>query len=405
MSTQLHLPPGINYECTGCGKCCGGWVVAMTEEDYDRISQEDWSDIHESYSSRPLFRQLTKREAEGTPYTHKIVSETGVCPFLVNNLCHMHSKRGSTFKPSICQVFPYSFTETPSGVYATVSYVSVGALYNSGLPLAQQEDVLQQKWLEFKQLHPHHKPDWSTTKLTVDQPLNWDDYLALEEKLLEILADTSVSLEQRLIAGSQHLVSHVKGQSLPPSGDVPASDIQVGTAYSAPLKPIDLSLLLTFHKMYFPTKPLKRGEGDFNAMRLAMQHFFGNKLFHLPGRSFALEQLQRVAWPTDPEITGILDRYIYSFVFGKKYFGAGFGQVSVVAGYHHLVLITALIKLQSKASALMRDSSVVNLLDVASTVRQMERQVGETRLGGYAAAAWELLLFAPGRARRLLANS
>jgi hypothetical protein len=45
------------------------------------------------------------------------------------------------------------------------------------------------------------------------------------------------------------------------------------------------------------------------------------------------------------------------------------------------------------------------MLDLALTVRQTERQVGETKLGGYAAAAFEMLLFSPGRARRFLANA
>jgi len=402
---ELHIPEGINYECTGCGKCCSGWAVPMTQDDYERISAADWSSLHESFGTRTLFRQLSKRETQDTPYTHKIVSDTGVCPFLVDNLCHMHSKHGAEFKPSICQLFPYCFSETPSGIYATVSFVSAGVIYNSGKPLLEQRDYLEGKWQEFRKMYPDYKPDWSHTKLTVDQPIAWEEYLVIENRLLAELSDGSRPLEHRMLACSQYLMSQVKRAGAPAT----AADTtlpEAGARLSMdPLNAIDKSLLLTFQRMYYPVKQLKRGEGDFRIPAFLQQHFFGGKSWPLAKQAFKLDELQVMNWPEDDkEINGILERYVYSYVFGKKYFGAGFGQVSVIAGFHHLVLILALIKLQSKASARARGGTV-NLLDVATTVRQTERQVGESKLGGYAAAAWELFLFPPGRARRLLGNS
>ena len=72
-----------------------------------------------------LFGPLKEHEKKDTPYSYRILSEEGTCPFLVNNLCHIHAERGSEFKPSICQLFPYCFNETPTGIYATVSFVSI----------------------------------------------------------------------------------------------------------------------------------------------------------------------------------------------------------------------------------------------------------------------------------------
>src|SRR5438270_2299404 len=111
MMNELHIPEGINYECTSCGKCCGGWAVPMTGDDYARISSEDWTEIEEAHGGK-LFRPLKAHEKADTPYTHKIVSDAGTCPFLVDNLCFIHSKRGAEFKPSICQLFPYCFSQT-----------------------------------------------------------------------------------------------------------------------------------------------------------------------------------------------------------------------------------------------------------------------------------------------------
>ena len=270
-------------------------------------------------------------------------------------------------------------------------------------------------------------PDWSKIKLTVDKPITWEQYLDIEQRLLGILDQRDRPLEQRMLECSTYLVEKARGVGSAGSngtgavdgngtgaggGGTSASRSTAGGAdktsgagaVTAPLKALDLSLLLTFHRMYYPTRQLKVGQGDFRIMALLQQHFGGSKRLQQPKKAYTVEELHAMEWPDDPEINGILDRYFYSYIWGKKYFGAGFGQVSVIAGLHHLILMLCLLKLQSKASARMRDSETVNLLDVASTVRQMERQVGETKLGGYAAAAWELLLFSPGRAKRFLDN-
>lgn len=392
----LHIPQGINYECQSCGKCCGGWAVPMTEADYDRISEVDWQGVNPLAKSKGLYRELKKYESKDTPYTHKIVSDTGVCPFLVDNLCHIHAERGMEFKPSICQLFPYCFTETPSGVYSTVSFVSMGVVYNSGLPLAEQRDQLEKKWQEFRRLYPDYKPDWSHTKLSVDKPIGWDEYLKIENVLLAKLADTSKLLEQRMWECSVFLRAQLSGAGdnaeVPPLKDAP------------PMNALDKSVLTVFHKMYFPAKPPKQGDGDFNISRMIGEHFLGGKRIHLPGESFSIADLAEMPFSDDEEVANLLYRYAFSYVYGKKYFGAGFGQVSLISGFHHIVLMLALTKLHSKALAKMRGAPCVSMIDVAATVRQLERMVGETRLGGYSAAAWEMLLGPGTRARRLLAH-
>jgi hypothetical protein len=382
----------------------------MTEVDYDRISDVRWDDLNANYKGRTLFRELKKHESANTPYTHKIVADGPTCPFLVDNLCFIHSQNGAEFKPSICQLFPYCFSETPSGVYATVSFVSVGVLYNSGKPLADQHDTIEKKWSEFKRLYPDYQPDWSHTKLSVDQPISWEDYLHYENRLLECLNDTSRSLEERLFLGSAYLASVLKERRTSNSDTgatrgITVPDIKLEGATR--LNALDQNLLVIFHNMYFPCRTLKTGQVDFNALRLLNQAFFGKKTLTFPEkRNYSLSDLMEAEWPDrDPEIENLLYRYFYSYIFGKKYFGAGFGQVSLIGGYHHLVLLYALIKLQSRGMALMRGSKLVNMTDVAASVRQSERLVGETKLGGYSAAWWEMMLASPMRARRLLLNT
>ena len=394
----LHLPDEINYECTGCGKCCGGWAIPMTQDDYERISAVNWGEYDDRYKMQDLFRDLKPYESAGTPYGYAIKEGgDGHCPFLKDNLCFIHSKHGSTFKPSICQLFPYCFNETPSGIYATVSFVSMGVVQNSGKPLTEQRDYLESKLREFKTLFPNHHPNWSNLKLAVDKPLSWDEYLEIEEEMLSIWSERDRPLDDRFLAISDMLISKFKGAAvpLPPK---PGS-----------MKALDKNLLVALYKIYFPVKKLGRGEGDFNAGRFAYQTLFEGIFPGLrlksPTRSYSFEELAKIEFPQDKDVEDLIYRYFRSRIFAKLYFGAGFGQLSLITGFHHLLLTYVLLKENSKIVALSRGAGNVSYVDVVVAVRTLEKRLGETSLGGYAAATLELLLFSPGRMRRILANT
>ncbi|MCC6981338.1 MAG: YkgJ family cysteine cluster protein [Candidatus Melainabacteria bacterium] len=394
----LHLPDEINYECTGCGKCCGGWSVPMTQDDYERISAVNWGEYDDRYKMQDLFRDLKPYESAGSPYGYAIKEGgDGHCPFLKDNLCFIHSKHGSTFKPSICQLFPYCFNETPSGIYATVSFVSMGVVQNSGKPLTEQRDYLESKLKEFKTLFPDHHPNWSNLKLAVDKPLAWDEYLEIEEEMLKIWSERDKPLDDRFLAISDMLVSRFKGTTVTP------------LANAGPMKALDRNLLVALYKIYFPVKKLGRGEGDFNAGRFAYQALFegvfpGLKL-KAPTKSYSFEELAKMEFPHDKDVEDLIYRYFRSRIFAKLYFGAGFGQLSLITGFHHLLLTYVLLKENSKIVALSRGAGTVSYVDVVVAVRTLEKRLGETAVGGYAAAILELLLFSPGRMRRILANT
>jgi len=408
VEVELHTPEGINYECTGCGKCCGGWAVPLTSEDYDRISSIDWADELAKFEGEDLFRPLKAYEKANSPYTHAIKEgEDGHCPFLVNNLCFIHSTRDAKAKPAICQLFPYCFNETPSGVFATVSFLSMGAVYNSGKALAEQHEYLKNKYEDFKSLFPDHHPNWSKLQLTVGQAITWEQYLEYENKMLEFLK-AEKPMRDRFLNCSSYLVG--LSRSKPQTEGTTAPPVQDDLDEADSLNRLDRVLVANFHRLYFPVKAIKRGQGDFKVSRLIYEATIGPALgtlrIEVPAGRFALDVLKSVSWPEDDqEIKDILYRYFYSRIFAKLYFAAGFGQLSLIAGFHHLALIYALIRWHAKALALSRDAKTVSLIDVVATVRQLEKRLGETAMSGYAAATIELLLFSPGRLRRLLKAS
>lgn len=398
---EIHIPQGINYDCQGCGICCSGWSVNMTAEDYKRVSSVDWGELKDEYKGKKLFRELKPHEKAGTNYTNRMVSKDDTCPFLVNKLCFIHGEKGGPFKPTICQQFPYAFTETPSGIYATVSFVSMAVLYNQGTPLVDQVDTIKQKYSDFKSLYPHYNADWSKIQLGVQQAMTWDQYLQHEAELMKRICDKSKPLTERLQDCSDYLAGQVTDNSTKAPGSA-ASNTANATPASMALNKYDRHLLAAFHKLYFPRRAYR---ALFNVPRFWIGYWLNlSTVFEFTSDFYAIDQLKEFPFPeNDPEIEDMLFRYIYSMIFGKKYFGAGFGHLSMVTGFNHLIMAYTLARLHARGLAKMRKAPKVSLIDVVATLKALETQMGEIMIGPSAATTMELLLQHASRARRFLA--
>lgn len=397
---ELHIPVGINYDCQGCGICCSGWSVNMTKEDYERVSSVDWGELKPEYK-RKMFRELKPTERAGTNYTHRIVSLDDTCPFLENKLCFIHGQKGGWFKPTICQQFPYNFTPTPSGIYATVSFVSMAVLYNQGTPLVDQRENLEKKLADFRMLHPQYQPDWSKIQLAVELPISWEQYLQHEAALMERISDKSICVSDRLRNCCDYLCQEVDKARALKSGNATPSPSPAPQAAMSNLNKLDKHLISTFHKMYFPKRAHRI---PFNVPKFWLGVWFNSStVFEFASEYYAIDQLKEFPFPeNDPEIEDMLFRYVYSMIFGKKYFGAGFGHLSLITGFHHLVLAYTLARLHARGLAKQRKAPIVSLIDMVTTLKQLETQMGELMIGPYAASTLELLLQSPARAKRLL---
>src|SRR5687767_11107061 len=122
----MLIPEGISYNCQGCGQCCSGWSVGLTEQDWSRVKDIDWGSLHPELAGRELFvHRPAEYEAKTSRYPHYTKErEDGRCSFLINNLCFIHGHLSEPEKPVVCQLFPYTFVATPTGVYAGLVYSS-----------------------------------------------------------------------------------------------------------------------------------------------------------------------------------------------------------------------------------------------------------------------------------------
>jgi Fe-S-cluster containining protein len=388
------IPEGINFECTGCGNCCFNWPVPVTQEDVQRIQLL-------VPGSQPLFRARAAADKKLAVYTHTLEKRAdGRCQFLTDdNRCQLHIDHGPTAKPAMCQLFPYTFTPTPSGIYASVSFASTGVLYNSGSPLAQQGDWLGDRWRLFNSLMPDFKPDWSSLQLADGVALPWAEYLPMEAELLSLFhpshENESTSLLAQMAKASQTAVSRL------PAG----YDVERNLTDARP-KVVDQLLIHYLLDLYFPAAVFSTTAHDLPARDIAAKLVTPpNKVrIECGGKEVSVVKLiDEKLGSLTPECDGLLRRFIYCRLFSKLYCGPGYNNLSVLSGLHHLFFIVALIRMQLKVRAFHQQSETEQFLQLAELVRKAERRLTVVSLSRESATILEVLLTSPERLTRILA--
>ena len=101
-----------------------------------------------------------------------------------DNLCEIHKLEGPGVKPQVCHDFPYRWRDTPSGSYVGLSFVCPAVRGNLGASVEQQRQALTDN-----QARAFNRAAiQSEVQLSRRIRLTWNQYLAVEESLFEILA-------------------------------------------------------------------------------------------------------------------------------------------------------------------------------------------------------------------------
>ena len=379
---NLNIPAGIRFDCSGCGNCCMGWPVPLTPADVSRLDDG---------MAKPLRTTDVRLQA----FTHSLEkSADGRCSHLTElNRCGIHEKRGAEAKPAMCQLFPYSFTETPDGLYAYVSFASSAVLYNTGQPLSEQKETLEQKWRDFQQLFPERNRNWSALQLLDGYPLSWNEYLLIEDRMLNILADKMQdSIMQKLASCSALLV-----RSLPQA----ANPEQFPRVEARP-RIVDQLILKHLWRLYLPFNVFSDRNLDFSARDLMAEIVQAPNVVSITDGDKQMKFQELIECKLglfSDDIEDLITRFIYCRMFAKMYFGPCYGHLSVISGVHHLTFIVALIRLAAKKLKIQKGS--VEFVDVAEIIRTVERRMTQVDLSAESCAAMEVLFSSPSRLARL----
>lgn len=396
--TVLYIPSGINFDCTGCGNCCFHWPVPATDADVERIN------ALVDQANRPNFRVLPDSVDKMKSFTHSLEKKSdGSCQYLDADIrCRLHKNFGIESKPSMCRLFPYTFTNTPSGTFASVSFASTGVLLNSGSPLTSQKEFLEEQLSLFMQLFPN-QPDWSQIQLVDGVSMRWVEFLSIDKVLLENIFPGKALTREVLLAQSRFIV----GKILKP--------VDLDNAHLTRVRPIhiDQILLKLLYELYFVADPYSEGAAQFDHVQfmdlLAQQAPSLSLRFHREGGGTDLVSFKAIndcRFRTNDyeQLEQLLTRFIYCRLFSKLYFGPGFGGLSLLSGYHHLVVLVALMRIHFKMATIC-GADTSDFQWQLEQVRMLERRLTVAGLSREAHAILEVLLQSPARIERILSLS
>ncbi len=399
--SQLHIPEGINFDCTGCGNCCFEWPVPVTRDDFTRIGKYAGE---KSLDSKKLFRVLNVDDDKLKVFSHSLEkrSSDGLCEFLTDEKrCQLHNDLGAEGKPAMCQLFPYTFTQTPTGHYASVSFASTGVLLNSGKPLSEQRDLLTDRFQLFNRLFPSLSLDWSESQLIDGQKISWSDYLTNERPILDRLVKPGESRADRAL--------FEEGERFRKTVSIGAARLDNVAGLTTNPKIIDQVLVRNLLSTYFPKNAYDSASCELDAQSVAREFLEEPKRVLLKHREveYSFQDIVGVRLGRLPDsCNDLIRRFLYLRMFSKLYFGPGFNYLSVVAGIHHLCVLSCLLRIRLKLELLHNRISSPADFDSFSVLvedsRLLERRLTVAYFSQETIAMLEILLLSPQRVERLI---
>lgn len=414
----LLIPEGIRYNCQGCGRCCSGWSVGLTDADYGRVKDIDWGSLHPLLKDKELFIHREEEYKQGsTMYPHFTNPRPdGTCPFLIDNLCFIHGTLSEPEKPGTCQIFPYSYVETPTGVYMGVAYNSMAAVRNLGELLTEQREKLNGYWnITVDHLRKRARPaevsasgvvteaknPFDEVNLTSTVVVPWNEYLFLDNHLCSFFnkaAEENQPFIETVIKGEEiilHAVKLAKEKkslaelaSFDPQAPLPADATASGTNQSIIAMVFYLYLVYpTVRSKYqelWQTKA-KAGFSPTRIMKLAQQisEYAGTGISTIMFKRAPLptigtfnlnKALKYKIEPLTPEINTFFCRWLYLKIFSKTYFGPVAAGAPVLSGYNALVACFLCGMLFAKSEAARRGEHEIRIADLYEAYWRLDRE-------------------------------
>lgn len=430
---KLLTPQDVRYSCQGCGRCCSGWSVGLTEQDYNRVKDVDWKSLHPELAKDELFFHREQEFLAGTAvYPHYTKPNAqGSCPFLIDDLCFIHGHLGGDHKPVSCQIFPYTLAETPTGVYAGVVYTSMAAVRNIGTPLSEQGELLE----HYLQLSIRHKNEtmrpeqtaaqeqkvkeageskstysnpFEVISLTPNCQISWEEYLHIENRIIALLLervrladekpeecnifDTIIQCSDILMQGRKLKLS---GGNIADIANFTPERREVSDI--TPGGPEKMILRMLFYRfLVYPTvrtsdsrvwqmqkdQALKGKNASVTASIFSKYAgaglqtiLFGKAKLPDIGEIVLDQAIQAKLAPLDSESSKLFHRWLYIRIFAKSYFGPAAAGFSVLSGFNCMTAGIISVMLFAKGAALRKKAPAVAIADLYEAYWRLDREL------------------------------
>lgn len=190
----LQLPTIQNWSCHSSGGCCKQHLVEVTEEERQRILNQNWTEADGIPDGQPVVVKFA-----GSPWRKRYRlghQPDGGCVFLNSEgLCRIHAKFGEAAKPLPCLIYPYAFHPAGKRVTVSLRFSCPSVVANLGRPVTDQVKDLKRL---VSAVVPAGASKLPAPRISRSSQVGWPDFLRFINALDATLAKRGVAVSVKL---------------------------------------------------------------------------------------------------------------------------------------------------------------------------------------------------------------
>ena len=190
----LQLPTIQNWSCHSSGGCCKQHLVEVTEEERQRILNQNWTEADGIPDGQPVVVKFA-----GPPWRkrYRLAHQPdGGCVFLNSErLCRIHAKFGEAAKPLPCLIYPYAFHPAGKRVTVSLRFSCPSVVANLGRPVTDQVKDLKRL---VSAVVPAGASKLPAPRISRSSQVGWPDFLRFINALDATLAKRGVAVSVKL---------------------------------------------------------------------------------------------------------------------------------------------------------------------------------------------------------------
>lgn len=189
-STIKTLPIVERWDCSGCGNCCRGSVIPLSDDDLQRLEKQGW-EKHPDF----LGVAATVKQGWGSKRRQLAQRPDGSCVFLTDdNRCRIHAEHGADAKPLVCRMYPLQLVPREKSAILTLRRSCPSAAAEEGRELKDHRDAVK------KLAREGHLLDKTVRapRITTWYRGSWQEALRVTGSIERLLADERFPLVRRL---------------------------------------------------------------------------------------------------------------------------------------------------------------------------------------------------------------
>ena len=380
----IYIEPGARYQCVpDCGFCCGFWNIPIDLTRKDKLLEKTWV--------REIDQDSGRRKGQGVfkvigQNDHAVIQrQQGTCSFVnERKFCSIHALEGYEAKPVACQQFPFIYYQTPRGLEVFLDHSCPEIIQNLG-ELVTPEEIKTR--ISF---HEHVINVSPPIPLTSSINLEWENFLALEEALLNVL-QRPYSIEKKIHC-LQWIVNETSKQLSPDSSNIAAANAikaaicrdpaqfltEIATQPSNRSKrDLYIAILIQLVESVYSGEVGVKRLGMFGLFNKIVRQWkrWGQNDFHVFGFHVNFSDIDQITYQVEKEpCKEILDRYLLHLV--RRLVGTG--KISIVKRISIIATNFAMVRWFSRAYAASKRRANVTEDDIVFAIKVVEKFLGNS---------------------------